>query len=85
MSPKSRASSDGRRRDQRDRDRQAADEAVLSARLRRLGERLAIQADRLSGSELDQRPAADPSAIARGFRLSSELPQVSSVAPVSAG
>jgi ATP synthase protein I len=61
-------------RDQGDRDHQAADEAVLSARLRRLGERLGHhKPDRLSGSEPDQRPAADPSAIARGFRLSTEL------------
>jgi ATP synthase protein I len=61
-------------RDQGDRDQHAADEAVLSARLRRLGERLgAHKSDRPSDRELDQRPAADASAIARGFRLSSEL------------
>jgi ATP synthase protein I len=57
-----------------ERDHPAADEAVLSARLRRLGERLGEhRPGRLSGSEPDTRVGADPSAIARGFRLSSEL------------
>jgi ATP synthase protein I len=52
----------------------AADEAVLSARLRRLGERLGQHTpDRPSGGETGQRPTSDPSAIARGFRLSTEL------------
>jgi ATP synthase protein I len=56
------------------RDQPAADEAVLSARLRRLGERLGQhKGDRPSGSETGQRPTSDPSAIARGFRLSTEL------------
>jgi ATP synthase protein I len=51
-----------------------ADEAALSARLKRLGERLGrVRADRPSESSSDQRPAADPSAIARGFRLSTEF------------
>jgi ATP synthase protein I len=59
-------------RDNGDRDRQPSDEAVLSARLRRLGERLDHH-DRPSDSEPDPRPTADPSAIARGFRLSTEL------------
>jgi len=51
-----------------------ADEAALSARFKRLGERLGrVHADRPSESSSDQRPAADPSAIARGFRLSTEF------------
>lgn len=57
-----------------DRDQSPADEAALSARLRHLGERLGQRhPGRPSDSEADQRPAADPSAIARGFRLSTEL------------
>jgi ATP synthase protein I len=59
-------------RDNGDRHQRSADEAVLSARLRRLGERLG-QHDRPSDSEPDRGPTADPSAIARGFRLSTEL------------
>lgn len=55
-----------------DRDQRPADEAVLSARLRRLGERLDHH-DRPSDSEPGPRPTADPSAIDRGFRLSTEL------------
>jgi ATP synthase protein I len=50
------------------------DEAVLSARLRRLGERLGQhQGERASDSEPAARATSDPSAMARGFRLSSEL------------
>src|SRR5262245_9891016 len=50
-----------------------ADDAALSARLKRFSERLGrVHADRPSESP-DQRPAADPSAIARGFRLSTEF------------
>jgi ATP synthase protein I len=61
-------------RDTRDRNLPPSDEAALSARLRRLGERLGQQhPDRPSGSEPGQRPNADPSGIARGFRLSAEL------------
>ena len=57
-----------------ERDQPAADEAVLSARLRRLGERLGQhKPDRPSDREAGQRPTSDPSAIARGFRLSTEL------------
>jgi ATP synthase protein I len=48
------------------------DEAALSARLQRLGERLAT-ANRPSETGSGPRQAADPSAFARGFRLSSEL------------
>jgi ATP synthase protein I len=55
-----------------DREDPTADEAVLSARLRQLGERLGEHhPDRSSDTE--QRVAADPSAMARGFRLSIEL------------
>ena len=58
----------------RDRNLPQSDEAALSARLRRLGERLGQHhPDRPSDSEPGQRPTADPSAIARGFRLSTEL------------
>ena len=50
------------------------EEAALRARLKRLGERLGhVHSDRPSDSSPDQRPTADPSAIARGFRLSTEL------------
>src|SRR5690242_14465424 len=48
------------------------DEAALSARLQRLGERLAT-ANRPSENGSGPRSAADPSAFARGFRLSTEL------------
>jgi ATP synthase protein I len=50
------------------------DEAALTARFKRLGERLGhVHPDRPSESSPGQPPAADPSAIARGFRLSTEL------------
>ena len=56
----------------RDRNLPQSDEAALSARLQRLGERLGQKhSDRASDS--NPGPAADPSAIARGFRLSVEL------------
>ena|SRR5215472_13466289 len=57
-------------REKGDREHPSADEAALSARLKRLGE---VQPDRPSESGPGQTPAADPSAIARGFRLSTEL------------
>jgi ATP synthase protein I len=61
-------------RENGDRKQLPADEAVLSARFKRLGERLGrIRPDRPSDSGPDQRSGADPSAIARGFRLSTEL------------
>jgi ATP synthase protein I len=57
-----------------DREQPPADEAALSARFQRLGERLGhVHPDRPSESSSGQRPTADPSAIARGFRLSTEL------------
>ena len=48
------------------------DEAARSARLQRLGERLA-QVSRPSENDSGPRPTADVSALARGFRLSTEL------------
>jgi len=57
-----------------DPDRQLSDEAALSARLRRLGDRLAQdRAGQRSELPPDARPPADGSAMARGLRLSSEL------------
>jgi ATP synthase protein I len=56
-----------------DRDHPTADEAVLSARLRQLGEQLGHHHHPERSPDNEQRPAADPSAIARGFRLSTEL------------
>ena len=50
----------------------SSDEAALSARLKRLGERLG----QTTGRHVEESPAqskADPSAMARGFRLSTEL------------
>lgn len=62
---------DDARKDGKDGDRSAED-AALSARLERLGERLGRH-----GQTRSAEPAAgsksDPSAIARGFRLSTEL------------
>jgi ATP synthase protein I len=57
-----------------DREQLPAEQAALTARLHRLGERL----DRIRpGAPAEQaqaaRPGADSSAMARGFRLSSEL------------
>ncbi len=61
-------------REKGDREQLSADEAALSARFQRLGERLGhVHPDRPSESSQGQPPAADPSAIARGFRLSTEL------------
>jgi ATP synthase protein I len=57
--------------DQEDR---SADEAALSARLRRLGSRLhRAGLHRQPERESGKRKAGDASAIARGFRLSTEL------------
>ncbi|HUL90579.1 MAG TPA: AtpZ/AtpI family protein [Pseudolabrys sp.] len=55
-----------------DRNEPPDDEAALSARLQRLGKRIA-QADRSTENDSGPRQTADPSAIARGFRLSTEL------------
>jgi ATP synthase protein I len=52
--------------------RRSAEEAALSARLQHLGDRLARQ--RVSEKvETVSGPRSDPSALARGFRLSTEL------------
>jgi ATP synthase protein I len=64
----------GDAREKADRVESPPDEAALSARFKRLGERLGhIHSDRPSDSNPGERPTADPSAIARGFRLSAEL------------
>jgi ATP synthase protein I len=53
-------------------DNRSAEEAALSARLQRLGERLGRQAPNRD-VEPGSGPRTDPSALARGFRLSTEL------------
>jgi ATP synthase protein I len=61
-------------RERGDDEQPPADEAALSARFKRLGERLGhVHPDRPSKTSPGQPPTADPSAIARGFRLSAEL------------
>ncbi|HZP75368.1 MAG TPA: AtpZ/AtpI family protein [Pseudolabrys sp.] len=59
-------------RDKRDQANPPDDEAALSARLQRLGERL-NQASRPSENGSGPRQGMDTSGIARGFRLSTEL------------
>lgn len=59
-------------RNKGDRQKPPDDEAALSARLQRLGERLA-SANRPSENGSGPRQTADTSAFAHGFRLSSEL------------
>jgi ATP synthase protein I len=49
------------------------DEAALSARLKRLGERLEQSSPSRTDAGTASRPATDHSGFARGFRLSSEL------------
>lgn len=63
--------SDGTR-DRDDRKGPPDDEAALSARLQRLGDRL-TQASRPSENSSGPRQTTDASALARGFRLSTEL------------
>ena len=64
---------DGARGDD-DRGASPADEAALSARLKRLGKRLGeVRASRPPERSPGAPPPADPSAMARGFRLSTEL------------
>jgi ATP synthase protein I len=61
-------------RDNGDHGHSASDEAALSARLKRLGERLGKHTGRpVDQSSPGASSAADPSAMARGFRLSTEL------------
>jgi len=57
-----------------DRSAPSTDEAALSARLKSLGQRLdQLGADRIAETGPAPRSATDASALARGFRLSSEL------------
>ena len=51
----------------------SAEEAALSARLQRLGERLGQHKAPGQSTEAPSGSKSDPSAIARGFRLSTEL------------
>ena len=51
----------------------SAEEAALSARLQSLGERLAHQKGPDRQAEPGSSSKSDPSALARGFRLSTEL------------
>ena len=60
------------RGDKDNRKEPADDEAALSARLQRLGDRLNTTS-RISENVSEPRQAADHSAMARGFRLSTEL------------
>ena len=59
-------------RGQGDRQEPPDDEAALSARLQRLGDRLA-NANRVPENVDRPRTVSDPSALARGFRMSTEL------------
>jgi ATP synthase protein I len=57
-----------------DPDRRPSDEADLSARLQRLGDRLdQVRASQPSETTPDASPAPDRAGMARGLRLSSEL------------
>ena len=60
-------------RDGNDLEKRRTDEAALSARLRRLGDRLGQQRPSEPPETGRGPPAADASGYARGFRLSSEL------------
>lgn len=54
-------------------DRRSAEEAALSARLRRLGERLGQARSSQPHQPTGPQPQTDPSGMARGLRLSGEL------------
>jgi len=61
-------------REKGDREQPLDNEAALSARFKRLGERLGhVHPGHPSEASPQQHRAGDPSAIARGFRLSTEL------------
>jgi ATP synthase protein I len=60
-------------RDDRDPGKRSADEAALSARLARLGDRLGQKRSDRADATSPGRPSADPSGMALGFRLSTEL------------
>jgi ATP synthase protein I len=52
----------------------SSDDSALSARFDRFGERLRhLEQKSVSGQRQSEPPRSDPSAIARGFRLSTEL------------
>ena len=53
--------------------RRSPEEAALSARLQRLGERLDQHGPSRQPEASSSGPRTDPSALARGFRLSTEL------------
>lgn len=59
-------------RDKDGRQSRQADDAALAARLERLGERLG-EASAAATTGSTPRSTADPSALARGFRLTAEL------------
>jgi ATP synthase protein I len=59
-------------REQGDREQPPNEEAALTARFRRLGEQR-VHPEAVSQQSQGEPPAADATAIARGFRLSSEL------------
>ena len=63
---------DGTRKDE-DEGSRPSDDAALSARLKRLGAQLDANAGRPTRMEPRPRSGTDSSAMARGFRLSSEL------------
>ncbi len=60
-------------RDGNDLEKRRTDEAALSARLRRLGDRLGRQRPGEPSETPGGQPAAEASGLARGLRLSSEL------------
>jgi ATP synthase protein I len=60
-------------RDDGDHGSSPAEEAALSARLQRLGERLGRHTGRPVDNDSGASPGVDSSAMARGFRLSTEL------------
>jgi ATP synthase protein I len=61
------------KREQDDRKLQPTDEAALSERLRRLGERLEHSTSSTPPDTPAPRPTSDASGLARGLRLSTEL------------
>jgi ATP synthase protein I len=63
----------GDTREREDHSAEPTEEAALSARLKRLGERLEQASPGHSDTGPASRPIADHSGFARGFRLSSEL------------
>lgn len=60
-------------RDNDDHGNSSSEEAALSARLKRLGERLGQHTGRPVDNSPGVSPTGDASAMARGFRLSTEL------------